>query len=128
MYYIYHISGIKIGCTENINRRMLRQNFTEWEILEEHTDGWLAGDREIELQKEYGYIVDTIHYMTSLQNSGFKKGHSYGKQGNELKQLQSLGGIKSSSKYSTCPHCNTSMKLPIIYRWHFDNCKQKKGY
>ena len=44
------------------------QGFTEWEILEEHTDGWLAGDREQELQKEYGLPVDTIHYMISVQN------------------------------------------------------------
>ncbi len=67
-YYIYHIPGIKIGCTSELQKRMSDQGFTEWEILETHTDGWLAGDREIELQKEYGYKVDTCHYMISLQN------------------------------------------------------------
>ena len=68
MYYIYHIPGVKIGCTNDLQKRMSDQGFTEWEILETHTDGWLAGDREIELQKEYGYKVDTCHYMISLQN------------------------------------------------------------
>ena len=63
MYYIYHIPGIKIGCTEDLDKRMKDQGFTEWEILETHEDGWLAGDREIELQKEYGYRVDTTHYQ-----------------------------------------------------------------
>jgi len=68
MYYIYHIPGKKIGCTNNIKRRMRQQGFTEWEILETYEDGWVAGDREIELQKEYGYPVDTTHYMISIQN------------------------------------------------------------
>ena len=68
MYYIYHILGVKIGCTKDLQKRMSDQGFTEWEILETYTDGWLAGDREIELQKEYGYPVDTCHYMVSLQN------------------------------------------------------------
>lgn len=67
-YYIYHIAGNKIGCTSDLLKRMSDQGFTEWEILEEHTDGWLAGDREQELQKEYGLPVDTVHYMISVQN------------------------------------------------------------
>ena len=67
-YYIYHIPGVKIGCTNDLLKRMADQGFTDWEILEEHSDGWLAGDREIELQKEYGYRVDKVHYMISLQN------------------------------------------------------------
>jgi hypothetical protein len=68
MHYIYHIPGVKIGCTKNIKQRMRVQGFTEWEILEEHEDGWLAGDREIELQKQYGYPVDNSHYMVSIKN------------------------------------------------------------
>ena len=68
MYYIYHIPGIKIGCTTNINARMSDQGFTNWEILEEYNDGWLAGDRELQLQKEYGYPVDRIHYMISCKH------------------------------------------------------------
>ena len=67
-YYIYHILGIKIGCTEDLEKRMADQGFTEWEILETHTDGWIAGDREIELQKQYGYPVDKVHYMISRRN------------------------------------------------------------
>lgn len=47
---------------------MSDQGFTEWEILETHEDGWLAGDREQELQKEYGLPVDKVHYMISRQN------------------------------------------------------------
>jgi hypothetical protein len=54
-YYIYHIPGVKIGCTNNIERRVVKQQgFTEYEILEIHTDDKIASIREKELQKQYG--------------------------------------------------------------------------
>ncbi len=59
MYYIYHIKGIKIGCTNNIQRRMKQQGFVEYEILEEHEDMETASKREKELQKQYGYRIDS---------------------------------------------------------------------
>ena len=62
IYYIYHIAGIKIGCTNNIERRMYQQGFTDWEILEEHTDIIEASNREIQLQQEHGYEVDNTPY------------------------------------------------------------------
>jgi len=68
MYYIYHIPGIKIGCTFQLEKRMANQGFTEWEILEEHIDIYVASDRERELQKEYGYRVDIIPYWKSLEH------------------------------------------------------------
>jgi hypothetical protein len=56
MYYIYHIPGVKVGCTKNLTTRMKRQGFSEYEILETHTDIDIASNREIELQNQYGYI------------------------------------------------------------------------
>ena len=38
MYYIYHIKGIKIGCTKHLSRRMREQGFDEYEVLETHND------------------------------------------------------------------------------------------
>lgn len=71
-YYVYHIAGTKIGCTTELEERMSDQGFTEWEILwQEEGDyefGWTAGDKELELQKEYGYEVDTCHYQISREN------------------------------------------------------------
>ncbi len=64
-YYIYHIPGVKIGCTNTLKKRMKDQGFTSWEIIEEHTDIYEASDREIELQKQYGYEVDRIPYHES---------------------------------------------------------------
>lgn len=70
MYYIYHIPGIKIGCTNNIERRMKEQECSEYTILETHTDINIASEREILLQKEYGYRIDSGYSLiTKLDKS-----------------------------------------------------------
>lgn len=55
MYYIYHIEGIKIGCTKDLKRRMKDQNFKSYEILESYDDINIAAERERELSIQYGY-------------------------------------------------------------------------
>jgi hypothetical protein len=47
---------------------MSDQGFTEWEILEEHTDIYEVSNREIQLQKDYGLRVDTIPYWKSIEH------------------------------------------------------------
>ena len=47
---------------------MRDQGFTEWEILEEHTDIYEVSDREIQLQKDYGLTVDKVPYWQSVEN------------------------------------------------------------
>ncbi len=61
MYYLYHIPGKKIGVTRNLkNRVTLIQGYkeNEYEVLEQSDDIDYISDREIELQKSYGYKVD----------------------------------------------------------------------
>jgi hypothetical protein len=71
IYKIYHIPTFihkdgrigKIGCTElEAKERVADQGYIDFEILEEHTDIMIASDREIELQKQYGYPVDRKPY------------------------------------------------------------------
>ena len=65
MYYLYHIPGKKIGVTRNLkNRVTLMQGYkeTEYEVLEQSHDIDYISDREIELQKSYGYKVDRKLY------------------------------------------------------------------
>mgnify|MGYP001626782721 CR=1 FL=1 len=63
IYTIYEIPGVKIGCTDNFERRS-KQQLSKGEsiILEEYTDIYKASDRERELQAEKGYRVDNIPY------------------------------------------------------------------
>ena len=65
MYYLYHIPGKKIGVTRNLkNRVTLIQGYKEgeYEVLEQSDDIDYISDREIELQKSYGYKVDRKLY------------------------------------------------------------------
>ena len=62
MYYIYHIPGVKIGCTTRPKSRVSQQGYSSYEILETHDCIDRASERELELQKEYGYKVDTTPY------------------------------------------------------------------
>lgn len=67
-YYIYEIPGVKIGCSTQPKERVEKQGFTEYVILEEHTDIDIASERELILQKEKGYPVDKSDYKTSVKN------------------------------------------------------------
>ncbi len=65
MYYLYHIVGKKIGVTRDLNTRVtLIQGYKEgeYEVLEQSDDIDYISDREIELQKSYGYKVDRKLY------------------------------------------------------------------
>ena len=62
-YYIYHIPGVKIGMTNELEKRMSAQGFTEWEILETHTCIYEGSRRELELQEEYGLPIDHMPYF-----------------------------------------------------------------
>jgi NTP pyrophosphatase (non-canonical NTP hydrolase) len=64
-YYLYHITGKKIGVTCNLNNRVtLQQGYApdEYEVLEISEDIDYISDREIELQKKYGYRIDQKLY------------------------------------------------------------------
>lgn len=91
MYSIYHIKGVKIGCTDNVERRIEQQGFTEYEILETHTDIFEASKREKQLQKEYGYKVDKIPYYISVERWGANAGRIGGKKAQSTLKKYKLG-------------------------------------
>jgi len=64
-YYIYHIPGKKIGVTCDLNNRVTKQQGyepDEYDVLVESKDIDYISDKEIELQKLYGYRVDRKLY------------------------------------------------------------------
>ena len=65
MYYLYHIPGKKIGVTRDLNKRVtLIQGYSpsEYEVLDRSDDINYISNKEIELQKSYGYKVDRKLY------------------------------------------------------------------
>jgi hypothetical protein len=75
-YYIYHIPTYKwksgkigkVGCTDDlINRMYSYPKNTVYEVLESYSDVFIASDREILLQRRYGYPVDKIPYWKTIQ-------------------------------------------------------------
>jgi len=74
-YYIYHIPGKKIGVTRDLNNRVtLVQGYKpdEYEVLDSSEDIDYISDKEIELQKSYGYKVDRQKYK-NLYSQKFNK-------------------------------------------------------
>ena len=65
MYYLYHIPGKKIGVTCNLNKRVtITQGYNpdEYEVLDQSDDINYISEKEIELQKSYGYKIDRKKY------------------------------------------------------------------
>ena len=72
MYYLYHIPGKKIGVTRDLNTRVtLIQGYKEnqYEVLEQSDDIDYISDREIELQKSYGYRRDRTLYKNLFKSN-----------------------------------------------------------
>ena len=65
MYYLYHVPGVKIGVTTNLEDRVERQQGyypDEYEVIMSTTDIDLVSEKERQLQKAYGYRVDMKLY------------------------------------------------------------------
>ena len=64
MYYIYHLPKIKkIGCTNNLKNRVEKQQgFKDYKILFKTASIEEASMKELELQKQYRYKVDSKQY------------------------------------------------------------------
>ena len=76
MYYLYHIPGKKIGVTCNLNNRVtLTQGYNpdEYEVLDQSDDINYISEKEIELQKSYGYKVDRKKYNELIKSNNKMK-------------------------------------------------------
>ena len=65
MYYLYHVPGVKIGVTTNLEDRVERQQGyypDEYEVIMSTTDIDLVSEKERQLQKALGYKVDMKLY------------------------------------------------------------------
>jgi hypothetical protein len=160
MYTVYYIPDFvwldgtigKIGCTEQEPKeRVQAQGYSNYKVLEEHIDVYIASDRELALQKQYGLPVDRIPYWRVIKMqtpySRKKGGLVSGNKNKQSGQISALGktGIggrigglvtgklhiesgvmeKMHNTVRTCPHCNKSIKGGNYFKWHGDKCKAK---
>ena len=75
MYYLYHIPGVKIGVTTDLEERVERQQGYEpgeYQLLMSTPDIDFISEQEIKLQKLHGYRVDRQLYK-DLHNNNFKQ-------------------------------------------------------
>jgi hypothetical protein len=123
MYYIYHIEGVKIGCSKNPKRRVKQQGYTEYTILETHTDIQIASERERSLQKEYGFKVDNKQYKDVITMSSLG-GLVGGKKG--AAKIKELGiGIYSMTKEQRIELGKNS--IDKLVQWNKNNPEHLKN-
>ena len=75
MYYLYHIPGKKIGVTRDLDSRVtVAQGYKpgEYEVLDSSEDISYISNKEIELQKSYGYKVDRQTYRDLMNKKSNK--------------------------------------------------------
>ena len=114
MYTIYHIPTIKIGCTDNVEERTAAQKFDNYEVLEEHLDIYIASDREIALQKQYGLPVDKMPYWKTIQQLTESPKRLEAMRNSELyKEARSKVGLVSGKKNKETGHISNLGKSGI---------------
>lgn len=105
MFYIYHIKGIKVGCTNNpVERIEKQQGYKKYEILAKTDCIDEASRLEIEWQDKLGYKRDIRTYKETINNFKtknmihvtkktitFKKTHNKALEGFEFPSFVEIG-------------------------------------
>ena len=71
MYTIYHIEGIKVGCSKRVEKRVKQQGYNSYEVLEICSTLEKASEREIYWQERLGYKRDISSYKNTRRMSTF---------------------------------------------------------
>ena len=73
MYYIYHIKGVKVGCTNDLKRRVEQiQGYKEYDILASTDNLSHASKLEIHFQEVFNYKKDKNSYLQLMINKNKK--------------------------------------------------------
>jgi len=90
-FYIYHIPGVKVGCSTNPKKRTKDQGFNSYEILECHEDIKIASEREIYFQEKFGYGRDNNSDYENSYKARIEAGKIGGKANKESGWITQLG-------------------------------------
>ena len=145
MYSLYHIKGVKWGCTKNLEKRLKNQGYSISDLDRLITVGNIdkAADMEKQLNLEYGYKWDdtqdyriiskcaekalTVDYKR--HNHKFTKkqcsegGYITGKKKTQKQQVARISNMQKINVYKTCPYCNLTTRGAAYFRYHGDKCK-----
>lgn len=121
-YVIYHIFGVKVGCTVDYPKRCYAQGFKDGEFgiveeLDESVGEQFAWERECSYQIAFGYKIDNLSYINS--NKGRRICVEQGKnsfQNKEyVRELGKIGGKKSiASQLERGVHNSQTGKNPLF--------------
>ena len=141
MFYLYHIKGIKWGCTKRLEQRLKAQGYTtsDCQNIIEVNDINEASDMERELNLQYGYgwnknqdYRKITKFSENIRNSNHPSilGKTFGKYNlKSTKESCAKGGKivgnDVGNRIHTCQYCGKVGKGRTMYRWHMDNCKLK---
>ena len=128
MYYLYHIPEKKIGVTRDLENRVEKQQGyeeDEYEVLEMSDDIDFISNRELELQKEYGYRVDDVPYnklkFNNMNINVTEMTTTFPCPVNKLKgQLMDNKGMSWKTEFGNCTITDKSIK------WIMDNAQISK--
>lgn len=87
MYTIYHVPGIKVGCSIEPDKRVKAQGYDSYEVIEVLFTIEEASEREIYWQNKLGYPVDKETYK------GFSKTWSGPIREKAIKSFKKNGGL-----------------------------------
>jgi hypothetical protein len=95
-------------------KRVKSQGYSDFEILNKSEDKFLAGELEIELQKQYGYKIDRVKYHQGKYKSMGHKGGAKSKELGHTKTLQQIGSKIASSLPRTESQMQQAYKVQKI--------------
>jgi hypothetical protein len=145
MYHLYHIKGIKWGCTKRLHQRLKNQGYSISDACEiiEVDDIDKASDMERELNIRDGYPWRDDQDYRVILNAGkhaykHKKrmwlgtctikdkqlgGYMAGKYPSEKAIAARKSNMGKLNEYKTCPHCGMYSRGLGYNRYHGDKCK-----
>jgi hypothetical protein len=128
-YTIYHLHGIKVGCTKRYEAR-IKENIAKFgpdiihEVLEIVVGGPKdAGNAERFHAKRFGYKrgYDYEYTISAVKNSRASPKRSSQNPTHQTKFMNAAWTALEAP--SECPYCGKQRKLCGLISWHFERCK-----
>lgn len=140
MFYLYHIKGVKWGCTKRLEQRLKKQGYSISDldrlIIVSNVDKAAEMEKELNLEYRYNNQLTDYRQITKasekIRNSNHPSilGKTFGKYNlKSTKESCAKGGKMIGNivgnRIHTCQYCGKIGKGRAMYRWHMDNCKLK---